>query len=223
MGSRFRPSRGRDFAEPAGEPPLVKHVGHASDGWFAGRGPGDRPGGRSTVSDSPISQPVTLGFLTVLQDTGGHVGGYLVTNAWGRPIEFRLTSAVQPTRVQSILYGGTLADYLFGELIGKTLVEKTVARPTLVVTDRPLCLALRHHLDVPVIAVVGTDRPDGVIELSNARSSAPLVWPAKFAGDRERIESQLAALDESVDLAEPFARIREAVAEARKPGASRAA
>jgi len=175
------------------------------------------------VSDSPTSQPVTLGFLTVFQDAGGHVGGYLVTNAWGRPVEFRLTSAVQPTRVQSILYGGTLTDYLFGELIGKTLIEKTTARPTLVVTDRPLCLALRPHLDVPVVAVAGADRPDGALELTHARCSAALLYPARFAADRDRIEVQLAGVDESVDLAEPFARIREAVAEARKPGASRAA
>jgi hypothetical protein len=174
------------------------------------------------VSDS-ATPPVTLGFLTVLQDAGGHVGGYLVTNAWGRPVEFRLSSAVQPTRVQSILYGGTLSDYLFGELIGKTLVEKTAIRPTLVVTDRPLCLALRPHLDVPVVAVAGPDRPDGALELTHARCSAPLLYPAKFDADRERIEAQLAGVDESVDLAEPFARIREAIAEARKPGASRAA
>jgi hypothetical protein len=189
-----------------------------------GGGPGGTdPGGHSTVSDSINSPPVTLGFLTVLQEVGGHVGGYLVTNGWGRPVEFRLTSAVQPTRVQSILYGGTLTNYLFGDLISKTLVEKTAVRPTLVVTDRPACLALRAHLDVPVVAVAGPDQPDGVLELTHARCPAPLLYPAKFAADRERIEAQLDGVDESVDLAEPFARIREAVAEARKPGASRAA
>ena len=38
-----------------------------------------------------------LGFLTILQDPAGTLGGYLVTNLWGRPLEFRLTSAVQNT------------------------------------------------------------------------------------------------------------------------------
>ena len=57
------------------------------------------------MTDRPLSPPLTLGFLTVVQDAGGYLGGYLVTNAWGRPLEFRLTTAVQPNRVQQILYG----------------------------------------------------------------------------------------------------------------------
>ncbi|HEY2785582.1 MAG TPA: hypothetical protein VGJ05_11470 [Fimbriiglobus sp.] len=175
------------------------------------------------MSEGSNVPPVTLGFLTVLQDTGGHVGGYLVTNSWGRPIEFRLTSAVQPTRMQAILYGGTLTDYVFGELLGKTLIEKTAIRPTLIVTDTPVCLALRPHVDVPIVAIAGSDRPAGVIELSHARCSAPLLLSERFDADRDRILTQLGGIDESVNLSEPFTRIREAVAEARKVGASRAA
>src|SRR2546423_15306908 len=67
----------------------------------------------------------SLGFLTVLNEANGYVGGYLVTNTWGRPLEFRLSSAVQPNRVQQILYAGTLLSYLCADLIGKTLVDKT--------------------------------------------------------------------------------------------------
>ena len=52
--------------------------------------------------------PVTLGFLTVVQEPSGWVGGYLVTNSWGRPLEFRLTTAVQPNRVQTAGHGRSL-------------------------------------------------------------------------------------------------------------------
>ena len=81
------------------------------------------------MTDRP-PPPVALGFLTVLHDPTGGLGGYLVTNAWGRPLEFRLTTAVQPNRVQQILYGPTLTEYLHADLIGKTLVEKTATQPT---------------------------------------------------------------------------------------------
>lgn len=175
------------------------------------------------MTESLNPPPLTLGFLTILPDGGGHVGGYLVTNAWGRPIEFRLTSAVQPTRVQAILYGQTLADYVFGELIGRTLIEKTATRPGLVVTDVSMGLAVRPHVGVPVLIVSREDKPENVVEVAHPRTSAPLWLPARFASDRERVDTLLAGVDESLDLAEPFARIREAVAEARKPGASRAA
>jgi hypothetical protein len=76
-----------------------------------------------TESNAPALS--AIGFLTVLDEGNGYVGGYLVTNVWGRPLEFRLTSAVQPNRVQQILYGETLVPYLCGDLIGKTLVDKS--------------------------------------------------------------------------------------------------
>ena len=64
-----------------------------------------------------------VGFLSIVTDATGVFGGYLVTNAWGRPLEFRLTTAVQPNRVQQILYGPTLTEYLHAELIGKTPLQ----------------------------------------------------------------------------------------------------
>ena len=76
------------------------------------------------AADSLALSRGPVGFLSVLHESGGYVGGYLVTNAWGRPLEFRISSAVQPNRVQQVLYGDTLAAYLCGELIGKTLADK---------------------------------------------------------------------------------------------------
>ena len=56
-----------------------------------------------------------LGFLTIVRDANGFLGGYLVTNLWGRPLEFRLSTAVQPNRVQQILYGHTLNSFICGD------------------------------------------------------------------------------------------------------------
>ena len=81
---------------------------------------------------TPTCPPAHLGFLTVLHESGGYLGGYLVTNLWGRPLEFRLSTAVQPNRVQQILYAQTLAGYVCGEVIGKALYDKT-ATPTQVI------------------------------------------------------------------------------------------
>src|SRR5947209_2798669 len=99
-----------------------------------------------------------LGFLTVLHEPSGYLGGYLVTNLWGRPLEFRLSTAVQPNRVQQILYAGTLQTYICGDLIGKTLVEKTTAPVQLVFTDTEAALDLRLSLEVPVVWVPPPER-----------------------------------------------------------------
>ena len=86
---------------------------------------------------------LNLGFLTVLQEPSGHLGGYLVTNLWGRPLEFRLSTAVQPNRIQQVLYGPTLTAYICGDLIGKTLIDKTGTPVQIVITDTAAALDVR--------------------------------------------------------------------------------
>lgn len=175
------------------------------------------------MTDRPPPASVALAFLTVIQDATGWVGGYLVTNAWGRPMEFRLTSAVQPNRVQTVLYGPTLDEYLHADVIGKALVEKTSIRPDLIVTDVPAMLGLRSRVDIPVIGILKGD-PADAMAFSHPRCSVPLLIAPKFVSDESTIVNRLEGVDPAIDLAEPFDRIREAVAEARKMGvANRAA
>jgi hypothetical protein len=159
-----------------------------------------------------------MGFLSVLQEPSGWLGGYLVTNGWGRPVEFRLTTAVQPNRVQAALYGPTLIEYLYADLIGKTLVEKTATKPDLIVTDAPAALALRSRIEIAVVALRPPNSPADSQRLEHARAASGLFLPARFASDRERVITVLDGIDPAVELAEPFARIREAIAEARKMG-----
>ncbi len=172
------------------------------------------------MSVPPVSTPITIGFLTALQESTGWLGGYLVTNSWGRPLEFRLTTAVQPNRVQTALYGPTLTEYVLADLIGKTLVEKTASKPDLIVTDVPLALGLRSRVEVPVIGVKPENAvlPDDTTAFTHGRSSLGLLFLSKFAADRAAITQLLERVDPAVDLAEPFTRIREAVSEARKMG-----
>jgi hypothetical protein len=175
---------------------------------------------------TPSSRPtaVQLGFLTVVQEGGSYFGGYLVTNTWGRPLEFRVSSAVQPNRIQQILYGGTLDDYLCGELIGRTLIEKMTIPVQLVLTDVRPALSLRLRIETPAVWVVpqGVEVPPDLVTVRPASEgrSALAVRPE----DAARVPELLAGLDEGLNLSEPFGRVREAVAEARRLGvAGRAA
>jgi hypothetical protein len=169
---------------------------------------------------------IQLGFLTILHDALGYSGGYLLTNAWGRPLEFRLTTAVQPNKVQQLLYGPTLRPYLCADLIGKSLVEKASSPPTLLITDCDAVLELRPQVDFPVAWLAPADHA-GMATLENPGTlivktlSHALVSHSQF-DDAERVKAILHAAD-PVDLAEPFHRVREALAEAKKMGATKAA
>jgi hypothetical protein len=179
-----------------------------------------QPSGILAVSQTTPPASINLGFLTVLQESSGWLGGYLVTNNWGRPIEFRVTTAVQPNRVQAALYGPTLMEYLLADLIGKTLVEKTNTKPDLVVTDVPAILCLRSRIEIPVAAIRSQNPPAGTLRLDHSRTSVGLLLPGQYRSDEPIVTALLDRVDTSVDLGEPFARIREAIAESRKMGAN---
>jgi hypothetical protein len=148
---------------------------------------------------------LNVGFLTVVHEPSGYLGGYLVTNQWGRPLEFRLSTAVQPNRVQQILYAGTLEPYVCADLIGKTLVEKTGVPVQLLVTDTEAILDIRVRLEVPVLW------------LAQGQDTA-VRCHVRFPQDAQPIQEMMGRLAGFLDLAEPFTRIREAVGEARKMG-----
>jgi hypothetical protein len=120
---------------------------------------------------------------------------------------------VQPNRVQQILYAGTLASYVCGDLIGKTLVEKTAAPIQLVLTDTEAALDLRLSLDVPV-ALVGPPQP---AEVPRPGRPALRTHP-RFPADAQAVAEILERTNGLIDLGEPFVRIREAITEARKLG-----
>jgi hypothetical protein len=171
---------------------------------------------------------VNLGFLTVLQEGGNYTGGYLVTNSWGRPVEFRLTSAVQPNRVQQILYAGTLQSYLCAELIGKTLVEKTGIPVQLLFTDKDAVLELRMRVNVPVVYLLPAEDPraatlggESTCVRAAAEGRSAFTCHPRFATDTAEARQLVERLEPAFDLSEPFVRIREAISEARRLGVAR--
>ncbi len=95
-----------------------------------------------------------LGFLTAIEvPDRGYVGGLLVTNHFGRPLEFQCTAPLKPNRTQEILYGPTLIPYVLGDLIGRTLIEKVGVKPHIVLTERAELLGLRELVEIPIACV----------------------------------------------------------------------
>ena len=175
------------------------------------------------VAQTLATANINLGFLTILQESSGFLGGYLVTNQWGRPLEFRLSTAVQPNRIHQILYGQTLQGYLAGELIGKTLVEKSAAQAQFIITDHADALHLRPHVSTPVL--LSRSAPEDSIErdplvcVRPSENKKPAIYGhAGYPEDRAAVLDLLERYEGGMDLAEPFARIREAIGEARKMG-----
>jgi hypothetical protein len=176
-----------------------------------------------------------LGFVTVCDLAGrGLVGGYLLLNAAGRPLEFHCTAPVRPSRAQEILYGPTLEPFLYGEQIGRALLEKTTAKPVAVLVDLVSVLAAQAFVDAP-LAVVHARRDDDGESSATAMSGSlrppkfhcfrlndcTIALPVARQGDEATIVERMTLLGATFDLVEPFERIREAVGEAHRDATTR--
>lgn len=151
-----------------------------------------------------------LGFLTAVEDAErGFVGGLLITNRFGRPLEFQCTSPVKPNRTQQILYGPTLKPYVLGELIGRTLLEKVGIKPHLVLVESPELLDLRTVTAIPVAGLVTGKAAANGLKLGNQT----IDFHASHQEDRSEIEKYGKLVPGDANLSEPFERVREALIE----------
>jgi hypothetical protein len=193
---------------------------------------------------SQTMDDIALGFLTVWEHAEqGLFGGLLVVNRTGRPLEFHCTAPVRVSRSQQILFGPTLKPYLYGEQLAKSLVERAsassqshgpgrgrTAGPDLLLTDVPLMLTVRPHVQQPVALVSPTGEGD---PRCGEPAVGKLVWfalggqhlavAARWGADRQVIEQRLDALGELFDLTEPFGRIHQAIEEAHRDASLRRA
>ncbi|MBM3998176.1 MAG: hypothetical protein FJ297_01315 [Planctomycetes bacterium] len=148
--------------------------------------------GPSPSSGAGTGGPPTVGFVTVV--AGGDatwIGGYLVLNTLGRPIEFHCTAPVRASRAQEILYGPTLQPFLFGEQIAQALVRKSSAKPLFVCTDLDPVLAVRGTLDTPVARIVVSDPGSNSVGEDRSRAGPGLTASrTSFGGESQESDGR---------------------------------
>jgi hypothetical protein len=75
-----------------------------------------------------------VGFFCHLGLEGRHMGGILVTNEIGVPVEFEYTEPVSMSRIQKTLYGAVLDRYLHETVIRDTLARELHSNPKYIIT-----------------------------------------------------------------------------------------
>lgn len=197
------------------------------------------------MSRPTASSEKSFGYLTAVETAEfGYFGGYLVISQLGRPLEFHCTAPIQPSRAQRILYGPTLEQYLLGEQICGALLGVAKLVPEVILTDCDAAIGSRSRFAIPMARLRGeaTIQPVacesgscGACKLKNRHTKPRTIaaspnfgefalgpyqinLPYGFESEQPVVEDALTLLSQRVDLVEPFARIREAIGEARRLG-----
>jgi hypothetical protein len=181
-----------------------------------------------------------IGFLTVVEHADwGLTGGLLVLNAIGRPLEFHCTAPFRPTRAQQILYGPTLRPFIYGEQIGQTLLSRLKSETLFICTDVEPVMCVRDWVSRPLVLLLERtveratepaskqrmlrlDPPHGapqpclgrIIEFTIGNHQAGVL--PRHQSDRDRVLDGWRPIADSLDLMEPFGRIRDALEEAQR-------
>jgi len=99
----------------------------------------------------------------------------------------------------------------------------------MVITDHPAALALRRCVDLPVLWVAPSDDDHGADLAARGLAIRPAVagrgpicCHPEFTSEVSRVKEQFERLG-GLDVTEPFARIREAIGEARRMGVTQRA
>ncbi len=160
------------------------------------------------------TQEIRLAFVEVAIFSDGSIrGGILTTDIETRPFEFRVTSPIKPTQVQQILYGSSLKDYVYGELICAPLVKATKEKLSMVLTKDNYLIAIRPLVPTPVIFIHsnGAQVSDGIkpVTFSPHRN---------FQNELAFAQTILTPIMQNHDLLEPFERLRLALHEVHRVG-----
>ncbi len=155
----------------------------------------------------------------------------MLLNSTGRPIEFHCTAPVQPSRTQKILYGATLKSYLYGEILGQTLLSQTQTEPLFVCTNVVEVATVRQFVPYPMVVLLSKKNvesapslridaptpgqsvpaPLGMVAVQLMNEPAAVL--ADHPGDHQLMNDHCTNLQENFDFHEPFERIRDAVEE----------
>jgi hypothetical protein len=155
--------------------------------------------------------PSLYGYITIVEDPhGGFLGGALVVNQRGRPIEFHCTDTLLVSRAEEILYGATLRPHLFCERLGTSLLAKIAAKVEVVLVNQPELWPLGDQATPPVVLVTAMETSDD----SSPNDSLPIRLDQVAEGARGDVANRLATLTRYIALAEPFTRIVDAMTEA---------
>lgn len=101
------------------------------------------------------------------------IGGVMVVDGRGLPVEFRYSEPIQPTKIQQVLYGTVLARYIKTEVILDTLMKSLETQPDLVIVNDES--VLDHGIEAQAAPL---------IRLSETKSG-----PLKSTGATEKISA----------------------------------
>ena len=166
-----------------------------------------------------------IGYFCHFKIDEKHMGGILVTNQIGVPLEFKYTEPVAATRLHKILYGSVLEKYLHETVIRDRLGREIRTLPSYFITSYDEKEYLGQVADREMVAIQKCKLPPGeisgafnrirereaIIELEEDSEFLRLAFSTSDEAIQLNIVAWLQEIARTMDILEPLARITAAL------------
>lgn len=165
-----------------------------------------------------------LGYITTRVFEGPtYLGGILVVDKKGIPIEFKYVEPIKPFKLQSLLYGNTMDKYIRVESVGIPLVDAVERKPVvLFIREEPFLEESKWNFPIVSINRYKGEVLSNIGEFKELENGEYLIkidanLPVRIRIDkrfRERLQelvSLLIEVGQNFDIMEPFSRLEEAI------------
>lgn len=168
---------------------------------------------------------VSPAYLITLHEGGAYLGGIMVTDDHGIPLDFKYTVPVTPTKVQRIIYGSVLEQYIRNHVVIGALAKEMSQQPSFfVVPQHQLFEVEEANKEMNLIAMQRTQfnpmekgsvnrSKDNECLLQGWQDANPLriMFGNMPAEQQEMVITDLIELSRRMDLAEPLDRLEQAL------------
>ena len=110
-----------------------------------------------------MTDSLKIGYALSLSTPTGIIGGILVTDEKGFPLEFQYTDPILPTKIQRILYGASLDKYLKVDVILDNLLKVLTNKVDFIVVEEDQMLEYDNS-KADIVRIVPVNSSDVKIE-----------------------------------------------------------
>lgn len=167
-----------------------------------------------------------IGYLNIIKEEDSYVGGIMISDERGIPIEFKYTEPIVPTKLQKVLYGEVLEKYLREEIIVSNLASKIENAPEFYIIDEPRNFCLRNSVKEKVVMIKNTQlKPvkdvennykfikdtEAIIQMGEESAPLRLIISEDMVPEKDEIAKKIVEAAKDMGITEPLIRIEEAL------------
>ncbi|WP_448374381.1 hypothetical protein [Fervidobacterium sp.] len=152
-----------------------------------------------------------IGYLSVLNLERKHIGGMLIVNEYGIPVEFKYSEPITPTKLQEIIYGNSLEYYLHTEIIAKGLIQKIENKPELILVQDPTLLFDKNIVMITILPQMVQEKKENNEAIVNLNTKSIRLTFQEGTKCDDSIVQKIIDYASKLDIIEPFDRIERAL------------